>query len=408
MNMSEEIGVKEDQTDLEHYLHTEEFWVNMGPQHPSTHGVLRLELKMDGEIIKDCQPHIGYLHRGMEKMAEFRTYKQYLPMTDRIEYVSAMTNNLVYCLAIEDLIDVEIPERAEYIRVMVSELNRIASHLIYLGVLSLDIGALTPFLYCFREREIILDLLEMLSGQRMTFNYIRIGGVAFDLMGAVNPEAPENFLGMKFEGKGEGIDFLTLADKFVDIFPGKVREYEDILTHNEIFLERMSGIGHLPKDIALSYGVTGPNLRASGFQYDIREDDPYSVYDEVYEGTGIEVPTQEMGDNWSRYKLRIQEMLDSCEMVKWILNNIPEGEIMGKVPKRLKVEGETYRRIESPRGEIGMYLVGDGTDKPERLKIRGPSFSNLSVLPYLARDVKIADLVSIFASIDVILPDCDR
>jgi len=389
-------------------IHTEQFWVNMGPQHPSTHGVLRLELKVDGETIIECIPHIGYLHRGMEKMAEFRTFTQYLPMTDRIEYVSAMTNNLVFCLAVEDLIGAEVPERAEYIRVLVSELNRIASHLIYLGVLSLDIGALTPFLYCFREREMILDLFEMLCGQRMTFNYIRIGGVAFDLEGAVNESAPESFLGLKFERKGKGMDFLTLARKFVEVFPTRVKEYEDILTYNEIFLERMSGLGELPVDVGLSYGVTGPNIRASGFQYDIRKNDPYSVYEKVYKGTGIKIPYFKEGDNWARYKMRIQEMLDSCRMAEWVLNSIPDGEIQSKVPRKLKVEGETYRRIESPRGEIGMYLVGNGTDIPERLKIRGPSFTNLSILPYLVRGVKIADLVAIFASLDVILPDCDR
>jgi len=413
------VEINVSQTELDHlkqslelekdYI-TEEFWVNMGPQHPSTHGVLRLVLKLDGEVIIDCIPQIGYLHRGMEKMAEFRTYNQYIPFLDRVDYVSGMLMELCYVNAVEKLAGIEVPERAEYIRVIVAELNRIASHLVWLGVLALDLGALTPFLYCFREREFIMELFEMLSGQRLTYNYIRFGGVEFDIKDAVNPNAPNKFLGVKVKPRGErGFDFITLLDKFTEIFPKRIDDYEAILTYNEIFLERMAGIGFLPLDVALSYGVTGPNIRGSGYPYDIRKADAYSVYSEVYDGTGIKVPTGEKGDCWDRYKVRLQEMRDSCKMIQWCLDNMPEGPIRNKVARVVKVpEGEIYMRIEGPRGEFGVYLVSNGTSKPERLKLRGASFSNLSVLPYMIRGYKIADLIAIFGSLDIILPDCDR
>jgi len=413
------VEINVSQTELDHlkqslelekdYI-TEEFWVNMGPQHPSTHGVLRLVLKLDGEVIIDCIPQIGYLHRGMEKMAEFRTYNQYIPFLDRVDYVSGMLMELCYVNAVEKLAGIEVPERAEYIRVIVAELNRIASHLVWLGVLALDLGALTPFLYCFREREFIMELFEMLSGQRLTYNYIRFGGVEFDIKDAVNPNAPNKFLGVKVKPRGErGFDFITLLDKFTEIFPKRIDDYEAILTYNEIFLERMAGIGFLPLDVALSYGVTGPNIRGSGYPYDIRKADAYSVYSKVYDGTGIKVPTGEKGDCWDRYKVRLQEMRDSCKMIQWCLDNMPEGPIRNKVARVVKVpEGEIYMRIEGPRGEFGVYLVSNGTSKPERLKLRGASFSNLSVLPYMIRGYKIADLIAIFGSLDIILPDCDR
>jgi len=410
MITEDELSAIEARPELKKDYRTEEFWMNVGPQHPSTHGVLRLVLKMDGEVIVDCVPQIGYLHRGLDKMAELKTYNQYLPYLDRADYVSAMLTEHCYVMAVEKLAGIEVPERAEYIRVIVSELNRIASHLVWLGVLSLDLGAITPFLYCFREREIIMDLFEMLCGQRLTYNYLRFGGVAFDIDEAVNPNAPHKFLGITVNPGGErGVDFTTLAYRFAEVFPDRVDDYEAILTHNEIFLERMAGIGYLPLDVALSYGVTGPNIRGSGFAYDIRKVDKYSIYEKVYNGTGIEPPTGEKGDCWDRYKVRIQEMRDSCKMIKWCLDNIPDGPIRSKVPRVLKVaEGETYMRIEAPRGEFGIYLVSDGTNKPYRLKLRGPSFSNLSVLPYMIRGYKVADLIAIFGSLDVILPDCDR
>jgi NADH-quinone oxidoreductase subunit D len=401
---------REQHPELEKDYITEEFWVNMGPQHPSTHGVLRLVLKLDGEVIIDCVPQIGYLHRGMEKMAEYRTYNQYLPFLDRVDYVSGMLMELCYAIAVEKLAGIEVPERAEYIRVIVAELNRIASHLVWLGVLALDLGALTPFLYCFREREVVLELFEMLTGQRLTYNYIRFGGVEFDIKEAVNPNMPDKFLGIRVKkGGGKGVDFITLLAKFVEIFPKRIDDYEAILTYNEIFLERMAGIGYLPLDVALSYSVTGPNVRSSGYPYDIRKAEPYSVYARVYEGTGIKVPTGEKGDCWDRYKVRLQEMRDSCKMIRWCLDNMPDGPVRSKVARVVKVpEGEIYVRVEGPRGEFGVYLISNGTTKPERLKLRGASFSNLSVLPYMVRGYMIADLIAIFGSLDIILPDCDR
>lgn len=368
-------------------IHTEEFVVNMGPQHPSTHGVLRLELVMDGERVVSVKPHIGYLHRGMEKTAEFRTYAQYLPMLDRIDYVSAIMNQLSFCLAVEKLLGIEIPLRAEYLRTMSSEIMRISSHLIWLGVNALDLGALTPFLYTFREREKALDLLEMLSGQRMTCNYLRIGGVCADL--------PEGF--------------IPLAREFCRIFPQRVEEYERILTYNEIFMGRMVGIGVLKLEDAINYGVSGPNLRACGLPYDIRKVEPYSAYDKVH----FDIPTGKHGDSWDRFVVRIEELRQSVRIIAqcldWLEKN-PVGEIKNPQVKTVvkPPEGEAYGRIESSRGIYGTYIRSDGSTKPYRMKLRGASFSNLSVFPRLAKGLLLADLVAVFCSMDIILPDCDR
>ncbi|MDP3025467.1 MAG: NADH-quinone oxidoreductase subunit D [candidate division Zixibacteria bacterium] len=364
-------------------IYTEEFFVNMGPQHPSTHGVLRLLLKMDGEVVLDMVPHVGYLHRSMEKIAENRTYYQYIPYTDRIDYVSAMFCNQAFCMAMEKLANVPVPERAEYIRIIMVELNRIASHLIWLGTFSLDLGAITPFLYCFREREKILDLFEMVCGQRMTFNYMRVGGVSRD----ITPE------------------FIPMAKEFIKYFLPRVDEYEDILTNNPIFLSRTKGVGLLDQKTAIENGVTGPSLRGTGLKCDLRKDEPYSVYDKF----NFDIPTGETSDVWDRYMVRIQEMRESAKIVLQALESLPEGPIKTKISAVFKPPaGEVYLRIEAPRGEMGFYIVSDGSPKPYRLKIRTGSFSNLTVLPIISRGWKIADVVAIFGSLDVVLPEVDR
>jgi len=377
----------EQETDDAPELHTEEFMVNMGPQHPSTHGVLRLELTMDGEVIVRAIPHIGYLHRGMEKMAEFRTYPQYLPMIDRVEYVSVIINELSFCMAVEKLLGVEIPIRAEYLRTLGCELQRIASHLVWLGVNALDLGAFTPFLYCFRERELVMDLLEALSGQRMTCNYLRIGGVVADL--------PEGF--------------MEKAREFCKIFPDKVEEYERILTYNEIFMGRMVDVGVLPLETAIACGVSGPNLRACGLAYDIRKVEPYSVYDRVK----FDIPTGKQGDSWDRFVLRVEELRQSVRIITqcldWLEKN-PDGAVISDEVKLVvkTPPGEAYGRVESSRGVYGTYIRSDGSTKPYRMKLRSPSFSNLSAFPKMVEGMFIADLVATFCSLDIILPDCDR
>ncbi|KPK99771.1 MAG: NADH dehydrogenase [candidate division Zixibacteria bacterium SM23_73_3] len=329
----------------------------MGPQHPSTHGVCRLLLKMDGEVI---------------------------PYTDRIDYVSAMFCNHGFCMAVEKLAEIEVPERAEYIRVIMDELNRIASHLIWLGTFALDLGAITPFLYCFREREMILDLFEMTCGQRMTFNYMRAGGVSRDL--------PEGF--------------ISKAKEFVKYFKPRVDEYEAILTENPIFLGRTKGVGILDKKTAIDYSVTGPNLRATGLKWDLRKEEPYSVYDRFE----FDIPTGTKSDTWDRYIVRVQEMRQANRIVEQALESIPEGEIKTKTKPVFKPpQGEAYVRIESTRGEMGFYIVSEGEKTmPYRAKLRTASFSNLAALPEMTRGWKIADLVVIFASLDVIMPDVDR
>jgi NADH-quinone oxidoreductase subunit D len=361
----------------------EEFIVNMGPQHPSTHGVCRLMLKMDGEVIVDVVPIVGYLHRALEKIAENRTYLQFIPYTDRIDYVSAMLCNHGFCMAVEKLAEIEVPPRAEYIRVIMDELNRIASHLIWLGTFALDLGAITPFLYCFREREMILDLIEMTCGQRMTFNYMRVGGVSRDL--------PK--------------EFIPKAREFVKYFKPRVDEYEAILTQNPLFLGRTKGVGVLDQKTAIDYSVTGPNLRATGLRWDLRKEEPYSVYNKFE----FDIPTGKRSDTWDRYMVRIQEMRQANRIVEQAIESIPEGEIKAKTKAVFKPPpGEAYARVESTRGEMGFYVVSQGETIPYRVKLRTASFSNLAALPEMVRGALIADLVVVFASLDVIMPDVDR
>ncbi len=364
-------------------LRTEEFDINMGPHHPSTHGVCRLLLTMDGERVVKVVPYIGYLHRAIEKICENRTYAMCIPILDRFEYVTAMSCNYVFSLAAERLSGIEVPERAEYLRVIMLELNRIASHLIFFGTTAMDIGALTPFLYALREREYIMDLFEMTCGQRLTYNYIRVGGVSKDIPKEFTPQCRTTI--------------ATITEK--------VEEYKRLLNGNPIWRMRTIGVGKLDADLALAYGASGPILRASGVDYDLRRDDPYSIYDRF----DYNIPIYQNGDVYDRYMIRLDEIQESCKIVSQALDQIEDGPIRAKVSPNFKpAAGETYTRIENSRGEMGVYLVSDGTKKPFRLKARGGSYPHLQLLPEIATNCMIADLVAIFASFDVILPEVDR
>lgn len=373
---------------------TEEFIVNMGPQHPSTHGVLRLMVKLDSEHVIDVEPVIGYLHRSLEKMAEGRNYAQYIPVTDRLDYVTSMSANLCYVLAVERLADIVPTPRGDYIRVIMVEMNRIASHLLSFGTYALDLGATTPFLYAFTEREKILDLFEATCGQRLTYNYLRLGGVAFDLPKKVD-----------FRWTDGAKTFEAATEKFLNEFVPVIDMLEELLTGNAIFLKRTKGMGVMPKEMAIKYGVSGPNLRASGVKYDVRRNVPYSVYPDL----AFDIPTQEGADCWARYKVRLDEMRESVKIVGQCLANLPKGRPKAVLPNRIWIPpGEVYSRIESSRGDMGCYLVSDGSEKPWRCKFRAPSFSNLTVQPGLMRGNLIADLVAITASFDIVLPEVDR
>jgi len=366
-------------------LRTEEYQINMGPHHPSTHGVCRLLLTMDGERVIDAQPYIGYLHRALEKICENRTYAQCIPILDRFEYVTAMSCNYVFSLAAEKLAEIEVPERAEYLRVIMLELNRIASHLIFYGTTAMDTGALTPFLYGLREREFIIDLFEMTCGQRLTYNYIRVGGVSQDI--------PKEFV-PKCRG----------AMKLVG---DKLKDYEGLLNENPIWLARMKGVGYADPQKAVAWGVSGPVLRASGVNYDLRRHDPYSIYNKF----DFDVATRPNGDNYDRYLVRLDEIKQSIRIINQALDGLPEGDIRAKVKPSFKPPaGETYVRIENSRGELGVYLVSDGTTKPLRVKTRGGSYNQLQFLPEVVRGrgYMIADIVAIFATFDVIMPEVDR
>jgi NADH-quinone oxidoreductase subunit D len=363
--------------------------LNMGPQHPSTHGVLRLELVVDGEIIVDVIPHIGYLHRCFEKHAEHMTnYQQVIPYADRMDYLSSMCNDWAYALAVEKLLKLEIPERVQYIRLIMAELQRIASHLIAVGTYAIDMGAFTPFLWCFRDRERILDLFEMTCGARLLYNYIWVGGVSHDL--------PPRF--------------VEKAKDFCRDFRKTLKEVHDVLTYNEIFIKRTANVGVLPKDVAINYACSGPMLRGSGVDWDLRRDDPYGIYDRfewaVQIGKG-EAGT--VGDCWDRYMVRMREMEESTKLIEQAVASIPEGNVQSAIPKRIRPEaGEVYVRSESPRGELGFYVISDGTASPYRVKARAPAFVNLSVLPEISRGAMVADLVAIAGSVDIVLGEVDR
>ncbi|KPJ60341.1 MAG: NADH dehydrogenase [Latescibacteria bacterium DG_63] len=387
---------------------SEKMILNIGPQHPSTHGVLRLVAELEGETVVKITPHVGYLHRAIEKLCETKTYQQCIPLTDRLDYLAPLSNNLGYVLAVEKLLGMEIPRRAQYLRVIMAELSRISSHLIWLGTHAMDIGAITVFLYTFRERETTYDLFELAHGARMNVSYMRVGGLARD----VPPE------------------FAGRLRSFLDELPTRIDEYETLLTKNKIWLNRTKGVGCLSAADAIALGVSGPNLRGSGVNWDIRKSNPYSAYEEF----DFNVAVQENGDVYDRYLVRLTEMRESARVIRQALEGLPEGPVAADDPKvvfpprealsddmesmihhfKLVTEGfsppvgECYVSIEAPKGELGFYVVSDGGPKPYRVKIRGPSFVNLQALPKMAEGRLIADLVAIIGSIDIVLGEVDR
>ncbi len=357
--------------------------LSMGPQHPSTHGVLRLELTLDGERIVKVRPDIGYLHRGVEKMAENRTYTQFVPYPDRLDYVASYSNGLAYCHAVEKLAGIEVPRRAHWQRSLFLELQRIASHLVWLGTFGLDLGAWTLFLYCFRERERILDLFEMAVGARLTYSHCRIGGLSKDLP--------------------EGFD--RACKDFLRMMPDRIMEYDELFSGNRILRARLEGVGTLPAETAVSYGTSGPTLRGSGVDYDVRKAEPFAAYGEL----DFKVATSPRQDCYGRYLVRIEEMRQSLRIIEQALEGMPEGEVMAKGTKNVRPPaGETYAHIESPRGDFGVYLVSDGKDKPQRVRMRAPTFFNLSAVAEMAKGAMVADIVAIVGSIDIVLGEVDR
>ncbi len=407
------MSIVKDSGQTEKAFKTDEMVINMGPQHPSTHGVLRLILKLEGETVRDCEPVIGYLHRGMEWLGQNRTYVQYQALVDRVDYLAGMSDSHAYIMAIEQLAKVKVPLRAEYIRVICTELNRIISHLLSLGIFLLDLGAMMGFpFYTFRDRETILSFLEEVSGQRMMFNYIRIGGVFKDL--------PKGWTRKVKKWINE--EFF----KYVD-------EYEALATNNPIFLVRTQGIGYMDPNLGISYGVTGPNIRASGIDFDLRKYQPYSVYDKLK----FNVPVSKVGDVNARYACRIQELRESARLILQAIDQLPGGDTEDLEKNKVELTsgekpvfsaedlmivakgkqvaaafkppaGESYAAVESPRGQLGVHLIADGSSVPYRLKWRSPSFNNVSILHEMVKNQPVADTVAIFSSLDVILPDVDR
>ena len=370
-------------------LKTEEMVISKGPQHPSTHGVLRLELVVDGEVVVDVIPHIGYLHRCFEKHCEHMTnYQQVIPYADRMDYVAAMSNEFGFVVACEKLLKIKVPERVEYIRVIMAEFSRIVSHLIAIGTYGMDIGAFTPFLYCMRDRERVLDIFERTCGARLLYNYMWIGGLSHD----VQP------------------DFADKVKDFCRYFRPQIKELNDLLSYNKIFIKRTANVGVLPAEVALNYAVSGPVLRGSGVQWDLRKNDPYSVYDrldfEIPVGKGLKGT---VGDCWDRYMVRIHEMEQSVNIIEQAVDRLPAGDVSSAIPKRIRPDaGDVYVRTETPKGELGYYIVSDGTATPFRVKVKSPCFVNLSALPAMCRGAMIADIVAVLGSIDIVLGEVDR
>jgi len=382
--------------------------VNMGPQHPSTHGVLRLVIELDGEIIEKITPHIGYLHRGVEKLSEHRTYHQTIPLTDRLDYLAPMSNNLGYVLAVEKLLGIEVPERAETVRVILAELTRLKSHLVWIACHALDIGAMTVFIYAFREREKIMELYEKISGARMTSNYFRVGGLSADVYPGFEKDVQE----------------------IVDTFPGYLDTYEGLLTKNTIWLQRTVGNGVISAEDAIDAGITGPALRGSGVDWDLRRDNPYSGYEKY----NFKIPVGEKCDTFDRYKVRLIEMREAINIVSQALKALKPGPVLADEPQvcyppkenvynsieglihHFKIasegfpvpEGEVYQGVEAPKGELGYYLVSDGGNKPYRMRVRPPSFVNLSAIEKMAKGAMIADLVAVIGTLDIVLGEIDR
>jgi NADH dehydrogenase I D subunit len=391
-------------------LRHRELTLNMGPQHPATHGVLRLVLEIDGETVVKCTPYVGYLHRGTEKLCEHRTYLSALPLMDRLDYISSMANDVGYCVAVERLFGIEPPQRAKFIRSMVCEMTRISSHILWLGTHALDIGAMTVFLYAFREREWIMDLFEMLCGARLTVSYPRIGGVRNDV----------------------SQEFLDSLYDFCEEFPSRIEEYETLIDQNRIWLQRTKGIGVISAEEAVNWGFTGPTLRGSGVDYDVRKYFPYDAYDQVE----FDVPVGKEGDVYARYRCRMEELRQSVRIIKQCIEKLPKGPIMAPdapkftLPPKDKVlkdmeamihhfvmltkgpitapVGEIYSSVEVPKGELGFYIVSDGSGRPYRLRLRSPSFVHVSALPRLCVGSLVADVIANIGTIDVVLGECDR
>jgi NADH-quinone oxidoreductase subunit D len=365
------------------FLDANELILNMGPQHPSTHGVLRVILKLDGEKVLGTECVIGYLHRGVEKIAENRTYTMFNPYVDRMDYVAAVSNGLGYCEAVEKLLNVEAPPRAQYIRVILAELNRLASHMLWLGTHALDIGAITPLFYTFRDREEILKIFEKYCGARLTTHAFRIGGCLYET----------------YDGFEEDVK------KFCKFVRPKIDEYETLLTTNRIWVERTVGVGVLTAADAINMGVTGPVLRASGVEWDLRKAQPYAAYKDF----DFEIPTRKNGDTYDRYIVRIREMHQSLRIIEQAVAGLPEGPIMAKIPKVMKPPvGEIYHSIEAPKGELGYFIVSDGSTQPYRVRVRPPSFVNLQSLDMMVRGSLIADVVAVIGTIDIVLGEVDR
>lgn len=363
-------------------MKTQTYTLNFGPQHPSTHGVLHVVLELDGEICVGSKTNVGYLHRGIEKLAENRTYPQVIPYTDRLDYLSGINNNLAYVQAVEKLMGIEIPERAEYIRVMTAELMRIASHMVGIGIYIMDLGAVSAVFYPFIERERILDLLSHISGARMTFNYIRIGGVAHDLHS----------------------DFEPALNEFIAEFPKFIEDYHMLIDENEIFKARTQNIGAISVEKAMSYGLTGPNLRACGVKHDLRKTNSYSIYNRF----DFNVPVGEKGDCYDRYLVRMEEVEESFKIIQQAYKELPDGPVMAKIPKVIKPPvGDVYHQAENPKGVLGCYVVSDGSTKPSRVHFRRPSFVNISIFDEIFVGHKIADIVAILASFDIVLGEID-
>ena len=360
-----------------------ELIINMGPQHPATHGVLHLVITLDGETIKKIEPHLGYIHRSIEKMCESLTYRQFIYVTSRMDYLSSHINNLGCALNVEKSMQIDVPQRAKVIRVLMSELTRIASHELWLGAMAMDLGAFTPFFYSFRERELITDIMEETCGARLTMNYIVPGGVMYE----IHP------------------DFQIKVKAFIKQFKQKVLDFEDLVTNNVIFQNRTKGVGILSKDDAISYGCTGPVGRASGVSCDIRKIFPYEVYDTV----DFDEILETAGDSFARYIVRVREMNQSVRIIEQLIDNIPEGDFLAKTKAVLKPpKGEFYTRVETARGELGVYIVSEGGTTPYRIKFRSPGFSNLSALNHMARGSKIGDLMATMGTLDLVIPDIDR
>ncbi len=395
--------------EVEKKLETKNLTISLGPQHPATHGVLRLVLELDGETVVKCTPYVGYLHRGIEKLSEYKTYLQIIPITDRLDYISSLSNNIGYCVAVEKLFAIEVPERADFIRTITAEMTRIASHLLWLATHALDLGAMTVFLYAFREREWIIDLFEKLCGARLTVSYARIGGVRNDV--------PEGWLKDLYN--------------FTEEFPKRIEEYETLIDQNRIWFKRTKGIGVISAEEAINWGLSGPTLRGSGVPYDVRKFMPYAAYNKIE----WEVPIGKNGDVYDRYRCRMEELRQSNRIIRQCIEKIPDGPVMADAPKftlppKDKVLsdiehlihqfvlitkgpmtapiGEIYSAIEAPKGELGFYIVSDGTGKPYRMKIRAPSFVHASVLPRLCIGHLVADVIANIGTIDIVLGECDR